>query len=155
MSFDEAAVDTFFNNMVSRALSLGYFDSVNSSEPKASPGTDIVCAIWIQRIRPYPAGSGLSATTGVVTANNRIYSNMLQDPQDEIDPRIMKATTALLKAYTGDFSFGNTARNVDLLGASGESLSAQAGYINIGNQMCRVMTITVPVIFNDMWNQVT
>lgn len=152
MSFDAAAVDTLFDKVVSHALKLAIFETINSHEPKSAPGLGLRAAIWVDYIGPVTS-SGLAATSGKVTLKIRIYSSMLQQPYDAIDPDMLKATTTLLGEYTGDFDFGATVRQVDLLGAYGESLSAQAGYLTIDNKHYRAMTITLPIIINDMWVQ--
>lgn len=154
MSFNSAAVDDLVSKVESIAMQTGDFRSVNFHEPKSAPGTGLRLAIWAQDIEPIAAASGLSSTSGYVVLNARIYGNMLQKPEDEIDPRIMKAATALIGAYSADFTLGGTVRNIDLLGEYGERLRAQAGYITIDSHMYRVMTVTVPCIINDMWNQV-
>jgi hypothetical protein len=42
---------------------------------------------------------------------------------------------------------------VDLLGSAGAPLSAQAGYLNQDGRLFRVMTLTLPIIVNDVWDQ--
>jgi hypothetical protein len=79
---------------------------------------------------------------------------MTREPQDDIDTDILNATDLLMNEYSGDFELGGNVREVDLLGEFGDSLSSQAGYVTIGGTMFRVMTITLPVIVNDAWNQV-
>ena len=153
-NFDSAAVHQLVNSVVSHAQTLGIFDSVNTHEPKSAPGSDLRCAIWADSIIPLGGASGLSATSGEVIMSVRVYGNMLQKPEDEMDPRILSAVTTLIGSYSGDFNFGATVRNVDLLGSFGPKLQAQAGYVTIGQAMFRVMTITLPVIINDMWSQV-
>jgi hypothetical protein len=159
MAFDEAAVQNLFDLIQSKVLATAYFQAVNTSEPKASPGNDIICAIWIQSIGPARGQSGLSATSGLVIFNVRIYSNMFQEPQDAIDPSVLKATTTLLGIFSEDFELIDpqteepTVREVDLLGAVSSGLGAQAGYLSIGGQLQRVMTISLPVIINDCWTQ--
>jgi hypothetical protein len=153
MSFDAAAVDVLLDKVQSHAATLGVFETVNMHEPKSAPGNGLRCAIWVQDIRPVLT-SGLGATSGCVTLFVRIYGNMLQQPYDAIDPNILKATTTLMNAYTGDFDFGVTVRNIDLLGQHGQAMAAQAGYIPIDSKLYRAMTITLPVIVNDMWTQV-
>lgn len=141
------------DGVVSHALSLGLFERVNTHEPKAKPGDGLTAAIWVQSIGPVPAGSGLSLTTAQVVFHVRLYSNMLAEPQDEIDPTVMNAVDALFAAYSGDFELGGSVRNVDLLGQAGVSLSALAGYVNLSGGMYRVMEITLPLIINDAWAQ--
>lgn len=153
MAFDQAAVSTLISNVVSHAMELGTFRSVNSHEPKSAPGSGLRYAVWADSIVPLGGASGLAMTSGEVVLNGRIYGNMLAKPEDEVDPRIITAVTTLIGAYSGDFDFGETVRNVDLLGSFGPKLSAQAGYITIAGSMYRVMTITLPVIINDMWSQ--
>lgn len=74
---------------------------------------------------------------------------MNQQPYDQIDPAVMNATSAVFAAFSGDFTLGGTVRNVDLMG-----MKAQAGYVQQDGQTLRVMTITVPIVVNDLWEQV-
>jgi len=78
---------------------------------------------------------------------------MLTEPQAEIDPAVMAAVDALFTALSGDFSLGGRVRNIDLLGAHGVGLSAQAGYQTINQTAYRVMTIVIPLIINSAWVQ--
>lgn len=141
--------------VASHAAASGYFDRVTLHEPKNKPGNGLSAAVWVQFLGPVPAGSGLRATTALVLVNVRVMSNMLQEPQDEIDPNILDAVDALITAYSADFTLGGLVRNVDLLGQTGQRLQATAGYLPMGNPptMYRVMTINVPLIVNDAWEQ--
>jgi hypothetical protein len=139
--------------LVSHALASGLFERVNTVEPKSPPGTRLHAAIWVQDVRPQPEGSGLASTTGRLTFFARLYSNMLQDPPDAIDPNLLDAVSVLMGAYSGDFTLGGMVREVDLLGNGGEPLSARAGYITISGTMYRCMDITLPLIINDIWEQ--
>jgi hypothetical protein len=154
VSFDQAAVKSLVSYLESKALALGVFRSVNFHEPKSAPGTGLRLALWVQSIEPIAMASGLSSSSGYVVVNARAYGNMLQKPEDDVDPRLMTAMTTLIGAYSGDFNLGGTVRNIDLLGEYGEKLSAQAGYVTIDSHLYRIMTLTIPVIVNDMWTQV-
>lgn len=147
------AVDTILDKVVSHALSSGWFERVNVSEPKSPPGSGLTVAVWSQAIDPLPTASGLQSTTGRLTFMVRIYSNALLDPPDMIDPGVIKAADVLFAAYSGDFTLGDSIRNVDVLGAHGIPLRAQAGYVTISNVIFRCMDITLPLIVNDMWDQ--
>lgn len=138
--------------VVSHALATGLFDAVNAYEPKAAPGSGLTAAIWIQSLDPV-RGSGLASTTVRIGLTVRLYTNMLSDPQDAIDPYVTGATDVLMAAYSNDFDLGGTVRNVDLLGQAGEPLHAQAGYLEQDRTMYRVMDITLPLIVNDVWGQ--
>jgi len=140
-------------------LRSGLFRKVNRHEPKSSPiakvggQSGIVVAVWLQRVLPVPLGSGLTSTTGLVVMMIRMYTPMMTEPADEIDPDVLTATSALLELFSGDFTLDGNVRNVDLLGQTGQSLSAQAGYITIGKDPFRIMDITLPLIVNDVWDQ--
>jgi hypothetical protein len=150
MSYDQAAVNALLNAAKGHAEETGAFRSVVSHEPKAAPGSGLRAAIWVQHIRPI-AASGLAATSAVVTLSVRVYLNMLEKPEDNIDPQVLAALSLLMDQYTGDFTFGGTIRNVDLLGINGEMLEAEMGYISIADVMYRHGTLIVPCVINDLW----
>jgi hypothetical protein len=109
--------------------------------------------VWAQAVDPIPQRSGLSSTTSRVELMERIYSNMLQEPVDMIDPNVIKATDVLCTAYSGDFTLNGSIAEIDLLGAYGTPMRAQAGYVTINQTMFRCMDITLPLIVNDLWTQ--
>lgn len=141
------------DGLVSNALQLGIFDKVNTHEPKAAPGHGLTAAIWSDGIRPVPQASGLNQTSAVSVFSFRIYQNMTMEPQDLIDTYIVEAVDTLFAQLTGDFTLNGEARNIDLLGETGNGLGAQAGYINQDGRIFRVMDITIPIIINDAWSQ--
>lgn len=149
------AIDTtaILDAVVDHALRSGHFERVNKHEPAHSPGNGLTAAVWVDRVQPVAAASGLRATSARVALNLRIYAGALQEPRDAIDPAVMAAVDALMTAYSGDFDLDGLIRNVDLLGAHGQPLGAQAGYLDIQGVQYRVMTITIPCIVNDAWIQ--
>lgn len=156
--FNDAAVDEVFNRVNSYLLASGRFDTVNGHEPKNAPGLGITAALWVQNIKPVRS-SGLSASSGVLMLNIRVYTNFTQEPYDQIDPNVLKAVLNIMANFTADFDLGTdgaaaNVRNVDLLGMTGTPLSAQAGYVEIDRQMYRVMTVFLPIVINDMFAQV-
>ena len=153
MAFNQAAVNDLVARLESIAMVANVFRTVNFHEPKSAPGTGLRLAIWCQSIEPIAKASGLASTSGYVVCSARVYGNMLAKPEDEIDPRIMTAMTTLIGAYSADFTLGGTIRNLDLLGAYGQKLAAQAGYVAIGSHMYRQMTLTVPCVIDDLWTQ--
>ena len=146
------AASAIVDAVASHAMASGLFDRVNMHEPKNAPGSGLTAAIWADTVGPVPAASGLASTSGRVVLKVRLYTNMMSEPQDAIDPTLLAAVDILLTAYSGDFTLGGLVRNVDLLGASGGGgLAAQAGYINVSGQMMRVYDITIPITCNDLW----
>lgn len=145
---------TILDTVQDHALASGYFDAVNGHEPKSAPQNGLTAAVWVEQIGPARGGSGLAATSSRLALNVRLYTPMVQQPEDAIDPDLMTALDALLAAYSGDFTLGGIVREVDLLGAYGDPLSARAGYLTTSGAEYRVMTITLPLIVNDLWEQV-
>lgn len=153
MSLTRAEILSIFRAVESHAQAAGLFERVNLHEPKNAPGNGLSCAIWADNIGPARQQSGLAATSVRIVFNVRLYSNMLQEPQDMIDPNLLGACAALLEDYSGDFTLAGKVESVDLLGKAGIPLQAQAGYINQDGRLMRVMTITLPTIVSDAWSQ--
>lgn len=151
---DEGWIDDIMDCVVSDVQRTGYFRKVNQHELKRA-NRDMTAAVWCQAIDPIPLMSGLASTSGRLTFVVRMYIPMLKEPQDEIDPLMMKATANLMRRYHDDFDFGGAIRNIDLLGQFGIALAAQAGYLEIGNVDNRIMDITVPCLVNDIWPQIS
>ena len=139
--------------VLSHALASGYFEQVSGHEPKSPPPNGLSADLWSQDIQPIALASGLAATSARVAFWLRINLNMLMEPQDDIDPMCDAACAYLINALTGDLTLGGLIRNIDLLGAHGESLNARGGYLPIGNQMMRIRTINIPCIVNDCFEQ--
>lgn len=150
----EGWLDYIFDNVISDAQMSGYFEKVNGHEPKQAPITGMTAAIWADSIDPLPGASGLAWTAGRIVFICRIYQNMLSEPQDSIDPRVMKAVSNLMRRYQGDFDFNGSIRNVDVLGAFGSALRAQAGYVEIDTKLFRIVDITIPCVIDAIWSQV-
>jgi hypothetical protein len=146
-------LSAIMNAVTSHAAASGHFDRVGSHEPKNAPGKGLSAAVWVDRIEPIPRVSGLATSGALVVLNVRVYTNMLADPPDSIDPNLVAAVDALIGAYSGDFELGGNVRNVDLLGSYSSGLGAQAGYLEQDGKLFRVMTISVPLVINDAWGQ--
>ena len=144
--------EEIYDMVETHCLRIGYFDRVNRHEPKNAPGRGLTCAIWLEKIDPART-SGLNSTSIRLEFMIRVYSNMLQEPVDMVDPEILKAVDALMEAYSGDFELAGETMAVDLLGMEGQPLSGQSGYLNIDNKVYRVMTIRLPLIIDNLWTQ--
>jgi len=139
----------------SKLGTLGVFDTVNMHEPENAPGTGVTASVWVEAIRPIPRASGLPVTSSVVDLSIRIQRSMQTNPQNQIDRDMAAATDAVINAFSGDFDLGGSVSHVDLLGAYGPSLSARAGYLKQDSITFRVMVVTVPLVFFDVWTQVS
>lgn len=158
---EEWLVD-ILNAIVSEFQRVGYFDKVNTHEPRKKPARGLIAAVWPQSIRSLSEISGTDSTSGLVVFTGRIYKNITMKtatanagmPEDAIDIFMLEVTSRLLRLFNADFTFGGTIRNIDLLGAFGVELGAQAGYLDQDNAKFRIMDITIPCVVNDIWPQV-
>jgi hypothetical protein len=152
-NFNDVAVSAVFDRILSWAMNCGRFATVNGHEPKSAPVGEIDFALWVQDIQNLGKVSGESASSGVLTLQGRVYTSFTSQPFDSIDPRVLSASNDLMGALCADFDFDgiDSVRNLDIFGISGVRLRAQAGYVEIDKKMFRVMTITIPVIINDMF----
>lgn len=152
-TFNQAAIRAVYADAVSAAKKLNDFENVMQHEPKAKPASLPALALWVQSLVPVAAVSGLSSTSGRLGLRARIYLNFMSKPEDRIDPELLRLTSALFGAFSGGFTFGGDVMLIDLLGAHGESLSAQAGYIEHDGTHFRVMECSIPVIIDSLWQQ--
>lgn len=140
-----------FDKLVSTAQRSGYFVSSISYEPKSAPTGGLTFACWLGNIRPIPPRSGLAVTSARTEILGRVYSNMLAEPQDKIDIDLSRATAHMLAELTGDFEVAGA--YIDLLGAHGDPLSAETGYVSLDQTMFRIVDIPVPFIADDVFDQ--
>jgi hypothetical protein len=140
--------------IVSHAMTLGTFETVNAHEVVSAPGHGLHAEIWAASISPVPVVSGLQRTSAVVVWTVRIRGSADTQPRDMVDPHMMAAVDRLMGAYSGDFDLGGLVRNVDLLGQASTGLGARAGYLQQDGRVFRIYDITLPVVINDVWEQV-
>lgn len=145
-------IDTLLAEVISHAQTLGVFDQVNGHEYKSAPGRGVTAAVWVQDVMPLRS-SGLASTSVRLELMWRLYTGMISEAPDAIDPNLLKALDALCGAYSGDFTLGGSVRHIDLLGAHGDPMRGRAGYLNQDGRLYRVMDLTVPIVINDLWEQ--
>lgn len=151
MSLDVRGI---INGLTSHASASGMFDSVNGHEPKGAPGGGLTFSVWVREVAPI-LSSGLSSTSVRVVFTARLYKPFTSQPEDSIDPDMVGALDVLMDAYAGDFTLGDEARAVDILGSDGPSLSVQTGYLEVDRSLYRIVDITLPILINDVWEQVS
>lgn len=140
----------------SHAMKLGRFDNVFGAEPKAKPGTGVNAAIWVQSFYPRSAPHGLATTSMVLTMTFRVYTDLFAEHPDVIDPRMMEAVGQFITLVSADFTLDgmSNVQAVDLAGAFSNGLGGQAGYAEISGTMFRIFTVDIPIILNDVFEQV-
>lgn len=151
MTFDFV---TYRDMAISHAMATGLFGNVLDHEPVSAPGNGLTYAVWVSDIMPIPAASGLDSLSARLELTGRILLPADTEPQGDVDTSVTGAVSALFAAYAGDFDFGGSVRNVDLLGMHGAGLRARLGFTSFaGGTTYRVATLTVPLIINDLWTE--
>lgn len=140
-----------FDKLVSVAAASGYFARTMSYEPKSAPTDGLTFACWLGQIQPIAPRSGLAVTSARAEIVCRIYSNMLAEPQDQIDIDLAKAGSYMLSELSGDF--GIAGAYIDLLGAHGDPLQLGTGYVDLDKVMFRVADFPTPFIADDVYDQ--
>lgn len=148
-------INGILDGVVSHTAASGWFDRVNQHEPGNAPGHGLTAGVWVDDMQPARGSSGLASTSALLVFNQRLYSNMLQEPADSIDPNLTAATDALFRAYVGDFTLGGLVRQIDVRGEHGVPLRARAGYVKFPDDggTYRAYTITLPTVVNDLWDE--
>lgn len=150
MAFNADSVTTLYDQLVSHAGSLGVFDAgVNPAEPWSTPGSGVWAAFAAPAITPLPAASGLAAVSGRLDFKVVIGASALMKPLGRVDKLVLSAACALLAAYSGAFTLGGNVRDLDPLAVTGTPR-----YLTMEGHTFRVYELTLPVIVNDLWNEV-
>lgn len=152
MSFDNTLPRQIIMAAASDAQQTGWFESVETNEPKSAPHTDKHYALWVMSANPVTSSSIISTSMRIELAG-RFYSDMLQEPQGEIDANLMAIGWDLMERYSSGFTLGGLIRDVDLLGSEGAPLSIRFGYVTIDKRLYRIADLTIPLIVNDVFDQ--
>jgi hypothetical protein len=158
MPLDAVTTTAVTSALQTHAGKSGLFEAIAGHAILSPHPTGLAWWCMVDRIAPYAAGSGLAATTGVLTYKTMITLNTATlQPLDLVDPRVTEAADAMFRAYIGGFTLGGLVRNVDVYGAAGRPLMSEAGWLNIGGDggsRYRAMITTLPLIINDLWSEV-
>jgi hypothetical protein len=150
MTLDCAAL---LNAAAGHAASSGWFDQVNQWEAINPVGRGLRCDMWVDRLGPIPEMSGLNSSAARLVITVRVSSQTTQ-PMGGLDPAVLNAVDALMRAYTGDYSLGDLIEYVDVLGRHGLRLEGQAGWVKTdGGTAARIFDITLPLVVRDLWAQ--
>jgi hypothetical protein len=138
--------------VASTAQASGWFQAVETFEPKSAPTADIHFCTWATDVKPIDSSSIVSTSLRIELAG-RIHINMLRDPIGDIDSDIMAAGWDMFLLFSAGFTLGGIVREVDLLGSEGDPLSLRFGYVPIDKRLFRVADFTIPIIVSDAFDQ--
>jgi hypothetical protein len=144
---------TYMSAAASHAQALGLFEQVLGHEPVSAPGSGLTYALWVKRVTPIPARSGLATVSVRLELTGRVLMPADSEPLDGVDIAVTGAVDELMNAYSGDFELGGSVANVDLLGMHGAPLGAEFGYARFDSTTYRAATLTIPLVINDVWTE--
>lgn len=133
---------------------LGALERIPLHEPKTDLAAGLSAAIWHQSITPVQELSTLAGTSMRVEFVIRLYDNMFREPADDIDPEMTRVVNLIFNAFNGGFTLGGLITQVDVIGTYGTPLRSEAGYVNLSGKLFRGITIYVPCIIVNAFNQV-
>jgi hypothetical protein len=148
-NFSESDCDELFSKIRSVAKKLGVFPTVIGHDPENAPPAGVSCSVMLGPVKPVTS-SGLASVSGQVTLMIHVWNFAQRRPLDDVDPKTLWATCALMGAFAGGFTLSETVREVDLF-----AMTAEPGYVNFQDKEFRAMAISVPIVINDMFEEVS
>ena len=152
----ELDIAPFTAALMTDAAESGHCEYVSGHPIMAAHGSGVAFWLLVKRLFPWSARSGLAATSAVLVYEVVLTLNdTTADPPDDVDPRVVKAATALLGRYIGGFTLGGLVSNVDVRGAAGVPVNMIAGWMKLGTEggRYRAMIITLPLVLNNLWDE--
>lgn len=145
--------------LLSVAQRTGLFEQAKIGESKSAPTNEgLSLDVFGMTMTTVSVNSGLTAATARVEFQLRIMKDMKTQPEDSIDFDVLAAADEVMNALVGGYTLDGEIFAVDVLGAYGEALRAEAGYITIGGgaagsggRMFRVMDVFVPIVIDNCW----
>lgn len=148
---DEPDFDSLTRRLEGHLLRVGGLAKVNMVEPKSPPGKGVTAALWLQDWATYARGSGADTVSLRLAFTLRLYRPAFAESRDELDRELLRAAFKIGRALCGDLDLGGTVLDTDPHGMGGVPMRGQAGYLQMADRSFRIMDITVPVLWDDVW----
>lgn len=152
-----ATAASYLQALADVASNTGVFETVNLGESKTALSNEGAhCDVFIAEPPTPVQSSGLAALSVRMEVHMRIYVDVaFAQPQEAPELLALRAQDTLCAALAAGFTLDGTVRHIDLLGADGEGLRSEVGYVTIGGQggsrTFRIMEVFVPIVINDHW----
>lgn len=147
-------VGLYMDALASYAGQIGALERIQLHEPKTEVTSGLSAAIWFQSIITIQQLSTLRNTAVRIEFVLRFYDNMLREPADLIDPEITRVVNLLFNALHGGFTLGGLIMQVDVLGTYGQPLRSEAGYIQQSGKLQRAVSVYIPCVIANAFEQV-
>jgi len=144
-------ITSTLRSLENKLLTNGYFTHVQIGEPKSPPGQRFTGALFMNAVNTWGT---LSTLCAVYIVTLRIYDNMTQEPQEDVEIEMAILVDQIMDDIAGEFDLGATIQAVDMLGMKGTPLGVKWGYVDVSGTMYRIADITIPLIVNDVADMV-
>ena len=153
----QAVIAGIYSAVQDFALQSGLFTSTEDHEGRNAPGQGLSCQVLMGTIEPVRA-SGLNATSARMEFTVRVSAPRMQTPDGATDQAVMYVGAYLIGAFTNDFDVDELepeglVREIDVLGAHGDALKFEPGWLAQDGSPYRVGELTLPLILNDVFPQ--
>lgn len=140
-------IKTTIQAIASYLQASGYFQTVNTGEPKSPPTGKLNAAVFMDSVNVVQLT--LATTIEIHAVIIRIYINMMSDPEEQIEYQMAEAVSKVSSDLIGEYDLGATIRNVDAGGAHSSGLRASWGYLELGGIIYRIVDMYVPLLVDD------
>ncbi len=144
-----------FDAILSVCQRVGSIEQTIAGQGINPPTSGVGAVVWAMPGKPIPKRTGLNAVSILLVFNVRLTLSMQTQPPESIETTLLGAFSDVCNALAGGFTLAGEVEQVDLLGAYGEGLKWDFGYVTYDNGVkYRCVTIAVPVALDDMWSEV-
>ena len=145
MAFD---IKTTLRNVQSHFTDSGYFTKVIIGEPEQPPQEDLCASIFMDRVETVLV-FGNGGTREVHHVRLRVYTDEMQQPQENIEFKLADVVSRISSDLQGEFDLGATVVNIDIAGMHGTPYGARWGRVELSNKRYRIVDIMLPLIVDD------
>lgn len=140
--------------IVSVCQKVGSIEQTIAGQGQNPPTAGIGATVWMMPGGTVAKRSGLNTVSIALVFNIRLTLSMQTQPPESIETGLLGAFSDLCNALASGFTLGGQVEQVDLLGAYGERLRWDPGYVQYDGVTYRCVTLPVPVVLDDVWSEV-
>lgn len=153
-------IAALYDALLDMAKRSGLFDGGTTDHEARNAPVELSCEVLMGELACIPRGSGLGASSGRQEFTLRVRAPRMETPDSKTERAILYAGAYLMAALNADFDLDDVSeiaagfvRMVDVLGAYGDPLRMEPGWITQSGSPYRVAVITFGIILNDIFPQ--
>lgn len=139
--------------LISVCQKVGSIEQTIAGQGQNPPPSGVGATVWAMPGRTVPKRSGLDSVSVALTFNIRLTLSMNTQPPESVETTLLGAFSDLCNALAGGFTLNGEVEQVDLLGAYGDGLRWDPGYVPYDGVTYRCITVPVPLVLDDLWRE--